>query len=46
MQIVFQDPYSALNPRMTIGAMLTEIMAVHRIGSESRSEQPGHYRPT
>ena len=38
MQIVFQDPYSALNPRMTIGAMLTEIMNVHGIGS-SRSEQ-------
>ena len=38
MQIVFQDPYSALNPRMTIGAMLTEIMNVHGIGS-GRSEQ-------
>ena len=38
MQIVFQDPYSALNPRMTIGAMLTEIMNVHGIGS-GRGEQ-------
>ncbi len=38
MQIVFQDPYSALNPRMTIGAMLTEIMNVHGIG-QGKSEQ-------
>ena len=38
MQIIFQDPYSALNPRMTIGSMLTEIMGVHNIGS-SKSEQ-------
>ena len=38
MQIIFQDPYSSLNPRMTIGAMLMEIMNVHNIGS-SRSEQ-------
>ena len=38
MQIIFQDPYSSLNPRMTIGAMLMEIMNVHRIGA-SKSEQ-------
>ena len=38
MQIVFQDPFSSLNPRMTIGAMLTEIMNVHGIGN-GRSEQ-------
>ena len=33
MQIVFQDPYSSLNPRMTVEAMLSEAMSVHRIGS-------------
>ena len=33
MQIVFQDPYSSLNPRMNVESMLTEAMAVHRIGS-------------
>ena len=31
MQIVFQDPYSSLNPRRTIGQSLTEPMAVHRV---------------
>jgi peptide/nickel transport system ATP-binding protein len=32
MQIVFQDPYSSLNPRMTVETMITEAMSVHRIG--------------
>jgi peptide/nickel transport system ATP-binding protein len=32
MQIVFQDPYSSLNPRLTVEDMLTEAMAVHRLG--------------
>ena len=31
MQVIFQDPYSSLNPRMKIGAMLEEPMRVHRI---------------
>jgi oligopeptide/dipeptide ABC transporter ATP-binding protein len=31
MQIVFQDPYSALNPRMTVGAAIREILHVHNI---------------
>jgi len=30
MQIIFQDPYSSLNPRMTVGAILTEAMCAHR----------------
>jgi peptide/nickel transport system ATP-binding protein len=33
MQIVFQDPYGSLNPRMTIEATLTEPMLIHKIGS-------------
>ncbi|MCG5514842.1 MULTISPECIES: ABC transporter ATP-binding protein [unclassified Ectothiorhodospira] len=32
MQIIFQDPMSSLNPRLTVAAMLTEPMAVHGIG--------------
>jgi len=31
MQIIFQDPFSSLNPRMTIGAMLMEPLAIHNI---------------
>jgi oligopeptide/dipeptide ABC transporter ATP-binding protein len=31
MQIIFQDPFSSLNPRMSVGAMLEEILAVHEI---------------
>ncbi|ORC37951.1 oligopeptide ABC transporter ATP-binding protein OppF [Marispirochaeta aestuarii] len=34
VQIVFQDPYSTLNPRMTIGEALAEPMRVHKICSE------------
>src|SRR5712691_2662704 len=26
MQIIFQDPYSSLNPRLTVGSMLTEVL--------------------
>lgn len=32
MQIIFQDPYSSLNPRMTIGEILLEPMDLHKIG--------------
>lgn len=31
MQFVFQDPYSSLNPRLTAGAMLREVIRYHRI---------------
>src|SRR5262245_6336374 len=31
MQIIFQDPYGSLNPRMTVGAMLSEPILVHHI---------------
>lgn len=31
MQIIFQDPYSSLNPRMTVGGMLGEALKIHRL---------------
>ncbi len=34
MQIVFQDPYSSLNPRMRIGAIVEEPLIIHRIGTK------------
>jgi peptide/nickel transport system ATP-binding protein/oligopeptide transport system ATP-binding protein len=33
MQIVFQDPFGSLNPRHTVGAIVGEPLAVHRLGS-------------
>ncbi|WP_251551438.1 ABC transporter ATP-binding protein [Neobacillus muris] len=31
IQIIFQDPFGSLNPRLTVGAMLSEIVRVHKI---------------
>ena len=33
VQMVFQDPYGSLNPRLRIGAALAEPLAIHRVGS-------------
>ncbi|HVS86518.1 MAG TPA: ATP-binding cassette domain-containing protein [Gaiellaceae bacterium] len=38
MQIVFQDPYSSLNPRMTVGNIVEEPLAVHGIGTRRARE--------
>ena len=35
LQVIFQDPYSSLNPRMTIGQILAEPIAVHRIVADA-----------
>jgi ABC-type oligopeptide transport system ATPase subunit len=40
MQIVFQDPYSSLDPRMTVGDIVAEPLIVHSVGSRrSRSSR-------
>ena len=38
MQIVFQDPYGSLDPRMPVGAIIAEGLVVHGIGTASERE--------
>jgi len=39
MQIIFQDPYSSLNPRITVGGMLNEILKFHEIAEGEAAEK-------
>ena len=38
-QIVFQDPYGSLNPRMTVGDMLREVLKVHKLAAGAAARQ-------
>ena len=35
MQMIFQDPYASLNPRMTVGGIVAEPLEVHNIGTKA-----------
>jgi len=39
MQIIFQDPVSSLNPRMTVGAAIREGMTIHRLAEGSEADK-------
>jgi oligopeptide transport system ATP-binding protein len=36
MQIIFQDPYASLNPRMTVGAIIGEALTIHNLAKSAR----------
>ena len=36
MQVIFQDPYASLNPRMTIGSAIMEPMIIHNLGADKK----------
>ena len=39
MQIVFQDPYSSLNPRLTVGSMLGEALTIHGLARGAKARE-------
>jgi len=39
MQIIFQDPYSSLNPRMTVASIIGEPLDTHNLGSKSSRQE-------
>jgi len=41
MQIIFQDPFASLNPRMTVGAIISEALTIHKLAA---SRQQFHDR--
>ena len=39
MQIIFQDPFASLNPRMTVGAIIGEALVIHRLAATRQQRE-------
>ncbi len=39
MQIIFQDPFSSLNPRMTAGSIVGEALSIHKLAKKKENRQ-------
>jgi len=39
MQIIFQDPFSSLNPRMTVGAIVREGLTIHKLAAGAEADK-------
>ena len=39
LQVIFQDPYSSLNPRMTVGSIVEEPLTIHNIGNRKERKE-------
>jgi oligopeptide/dipeptide ABC transporter ATP-binding protein len=44
MQMIFQDPYASLNPRMNVESLLTEPLTIHNLGRTSAERQQRIYK--
>lgn len=42
LQMIFQDPYASLNPRMTVGDIVMEPMAIHGVPKDQRIDRMRH----